>query len=96
MTLDVDEFLRRFLLHTLPRRFVRIRFFGFLARRKRGHFLPLCRSLLPATLSPLPSSTTTATTDPQRRCPRCGGLLKIVELFDAVLFLRRILVYDTS
>ena len=31
MTISADEFLRRFLLHTLPRGFVRIRFFGFLA-----------------------------------------------------------------
>ncbi len=36
MTVTAEEFLRRFLLHTLPRRFVRIRFFGFLANRRRG------------------------------------------------------------
>ena len=35
MDLDVDEFLRRFLLHVLPKRFVRIRYFGFLASRTR-------------------------------------------------------------
>jgi len=35
LTLDVDEFLRRFLLHVLPKRFVRIRYFGFLASRCR-------------------------------------------------------------
>jgi hypothetical protein len=41
MTLPVDEFLRRFLLHLLPRGFVRIRNFGFLAT---GTALPSCRS----------------------------------------------------
>jgi len=79
MALDVDEFLRRFLLHTLPRRFVRIRFFGFLARRKRGQFLPLCRSLLQAAPPPMPSSATTQGQPQHRHCPRCGGPLKILE-----------------
>jgi hypothetical protein len=95
MTLAVDEFLRRFLIHTLPRRFVRIRFFGFLARRKRGRLLPLCRSLLPATPSPAPSAATTGVELQQRRC-RCGGLLKIVERLTAVQTLHPIPVYDTS
>jgi len=42
MSLAVHEFLRRFLLHTLPSGFVRIRHFGFLANRKRARLLPLC------------------------------------------------------
>ena len=42
MTLPVEEFLRRFLLHLLPRGFVRIRNFGFLANRRREELLPLC------------------------------------------------------
>ena len=46
MTLTAEEFLRRFLLHILPRGFVRIRFFGFLAHRRRGALLPLCQQLL--------------------------------------------------
>src|SRR5260370_40020408 len=48
LTLPVDEFLRRFLLHVLPRGFVRIRHFGFLASRRRGALVPLCKHLLPA------------------------------------------------
>ena len=48
MTLTAEEFLRRFLLHTLPRGFVRIRFCGFLANRRRRELLPLCRRLLNA------------------------------------------------
>ena len=46
MTLSADEFLRRFLLHVLPKGFVRIRFFGFLANRRRATLLPICRQLL--------------------------------------------------
>src|SRR5260370_20144890 len=44
--LSVDEFLCRFLLHILPKGFVRIRNFGFLANRKRATRLPLCSQLL--------------------------------------------------
>src|SRR6202035_1402468 len=46
MTLAVEEFLRRFLLPLLPRGFVRIRNFGFLANRQRAKLLPLCFNLL--------------------------------------------------
>jgi hypothetical protein len=46
MTLPVEEFLRRFLLHLLPRGFMRIRNFGFLANRRRAGLLPLCLRLL--------------------------------------------------
>src|SRR5215471_17900306 len=46
MTLAVEEFLRRFLLHLLPRGFMRIRNFGFLANRRRAELLPLCFRLL--------------------------------------------------
>ena len=46
LTLDADEFLRRFLLHVLPKRFVRIRYFGFLAPRCRTHGLAQCRTRL--------------------------------------------------
>src|ERR1700693_4767332 len=48
MTISAYEFLRRFLLHTLPRGFVRIRFFGFMTHRRRTALLPLCRQLLGA------------------------------------------------
>ena len=46
MTVTAEEFLRRFLLHVLPTGFGRIRFFGFLANRRRKSLLPLCRHLL--------------------------------------------------
>lgn len=46
MTLEADEFLRRFLLHVLPTSFVRIRYFGLLANRNRAQLLQRCRSYL--------------------------------------------------
>jgi hypothetical protein len=47
MTLSGEEFLRRFLLHVLPDRFVRIRYYGLLANRNREKALELCRKVLP-------------------------------------------------
>jgi len=46
MTLKAEEFIRRFLLHVLPSRFVRIRHFGLLANRKRKETIALCRKIL--------------------------------------------------
>ncbi len=46
MTLGADEFMRRFLLHVLPHRYVRIRHFGLLSNRNRKDDIPLCRELL--------------------------------------------------
>jgi hypothetical protein len=46
MTLDVDEFIRRFLIHVLPSGFQRIRYFGFLGNCHRARKLTLCRELL--------------------------------------------------
>jgi hypothetical protein len=46
MTLEVEEFIRRFLLHVLPEGFQRIRYYGFLANRYREHKLARCRELL--------------------------------------------------
>jgi len=51
MTLPMEEFLRRFLLHMLPKAFVRIRHFGFLATRQRTALLPICFRLAAATAS---------------------------------------------
>ncbi len=83
MTLTADEFLRRFLLHVLPKGFVRIRFFGFLANRRRATLLPLCRQLLPA--NPAPSSPCPASPQPPPSwsCPLCGGPMLIIERLTA-------------
>ena len=81
MTLTAEEFLRRFLLHILPRSFVRIRFFGFLANRRRAALLPLCENLLastPRTSPPSPETTQDGKT-PTWSCPLCGGPMVVIE-----------------
>ncbi|HKD02173.1 MAG TPA: IS91 family transposase [Terriglobales bacterium] len=55
MTLQADEFIRRFLLHILPRGFMRIRHFGFLANRSRQLKLDRCRKLLDLQPPPPPA-----------------------------------------
>ena len=79
MTLSMEEFLRRFLLHWLPRGFVRIRFFGFLANRRRANLLPLCRQLL-AMRAPesLPYAETRLAKQAAWSCPHCGGPMAVV------------------
>lgn len=52
MTLPVEEFIRRFLLHILPERFVRIRYYGLLSTRTRDEDLALCRRLLSVERAP--------------------------------------------
>lgn len=81
MTLDVIEFIRRFLLHVLPSGFVKIRHFGFLANRNRRESLALCRSVLPP---PAVAVTATLTETQQRaverKCPFCKtGTLHVME-----------------
>jgi hypothetical protein len=73
MTLDGTEFLRRFFLHVLPKGFVRIRHFGFLANRFRSSRLALCRQLLP--VGPVVAATLQSPGDiPSNwQCPRCRG-----------------------
>jgi len=74
MTLSLDEFLRRFLLHLLPKGFVRIRHFGFLANRRRSTLLPLCFAALGTAPSQTEPETSTHESDPLWLCPKCGGL----------------------
>ena len=85
MTVSGEEFLRRFLLHVLPRVFVRIRFFGFLANRRRAKLLPLCQRLLE--VSPCQSSPTPAAGEAKLPaswlCPRCGSEMVLVERLSA-------------
>ena len=84
MTLPVDEFLRRFLLHLLPQRFVRIRYFGFLANRRRAALLPLCFQLLESTTASRPEQSTAANrTTAVWTCPRCGGPMMVIERLTA-------------
>jgi len=85
MTLSVDEFLRRFLLHVLPRGFVRIRHYGFLSSRRRHEFLPLCKQLLPEVTSVTDSThaPATAVTVAMWRCPLCGSPMVVVQRLTA-------------
>ncbi len=87
MTVSSDEFLRRFLLHLLPRGFVRIRHFGLLANSSRNELIPLCRNLLacakdnciPGAVHP-PASW---------RCPKCPGSMILVEKLTALQIRQR-------
>ena len=76
MTLDGDEFLRRFLLHAVPRSFVRIRHFGLLANCVRTQKLMDCRRLLALPLpKPEEASPALLSAGPlkPRCCPSCGS-----------------------
>ena len=83
MTLDLGEFLRRFCLHLLPERFVKIRHFGFLSNRQRQTRVAQARGLLAkgpqaCSLEPTPSKP-----EPPLVCPHCGSerlvLIEIVK-----------------
>ena len=89
MTLSAAEFIRRFLLHVLPRGFQRLRQFGFLANRRRREQLAHCRQLLGTTApatdnNPLPreyqSLYQAVTGESLQQCPNCGlGTMKLTE-----------------
>jgi len=82
LTLSLDEFLRRFLLHVLPKGFVRIRHFGFLAHRRRATTLPLCFQLLGSAPQPQArQEASIATASDLWFCPQCGGPMAAIERF---------------
>jgi hypothetical protein len=105
MTLDADEFIRRFLLHVLPHGFQRIRYYGFLANRYRAENLDLCRRLLEMP-DPEPTAETEDHKDYRDRyekltgvslkvCPLCGaGTMVVIETFECTT--ARPPVMDTS
>jgi hypothetical protein len=79
MTVPADEFLRRYLLHVLPKGLVRIRHFGLFANRSRAASLERCRSLLGTqTCADRP-----ATAASQQPCPLCSGPMIVVERITA-------------
>lgn len=109
MTLDAVEFLRRFLLHVLPRGFQRIRHYGFLANGVRQAKLAQCRQLLGQApvlhpeVRPLVADTATASRSqpPVERCPLCHvGRMHVQETWfpqrTALNVAPRIQVFDTS
>jgi len=81
MTLEPDEFIRRFLLHVLPRGFHRIRHYGLLASSSRKASLALARRLL-AVAAPAEDDAPEDVSDPRPPCPCCGGRMIIVETFE--------------
>ena len=100
LTLDADEFLRRFLLHVLPKGFVRIRYFGFLAARSRTRGLARCRQALAVAPTPPAEPLVTVPSRASWPCPQCGAPMRIVERLTArQLFLDTLLaavLHDTS
>src|SRR6202158_4384763 len=83
MTLSLDEFLRRFLLHVLPKGFVRIRNFGFLASRKRATLLPLCFHLLGSAPPAEQDISSSKAPSDLWLCPKCGGPMMVIERLTA-------------
>ena len=84
MTLATAEFIRRFLIHVLPKGFHRIRHYGLLANGNRANAVAKARALLgaPAPVEPRPENT--GVNEPSicaRPCPCCGGRMLIIEVF---------------
>jgi hypothetical protein len=90
MTLPSDEFIRRFLLHVLPKGFHRIRHYGLLASAGCKASIARARELIaapaPSDDTPTeinnPDQTASAATDHRPPCPCCGGRMIIVEIFE--------------
>lgn len=92
LTLDADEFIRRFLLHVLPGGFVRIRHFGWLANAQRRQKLAFCRNLLG--VKQFEQNEVTENPDALCNglsiasfmiCPACGqGRMVVIEIMDSM------------
>src|ERR1700694_3173787 len=83
LTLSLDEFLRRFLLHLLPEGFMRIRNFGFLANRRRATTLPLCFQLLGLAPQTEQEASSAKDATPLWFCPKCGGPMRVIQRLTA-------------
>ena len=81
MTLDGDEFIRRFLLHVLPDGFHRIRHYGLFANGARVDNIARARRLLDA-LPPAPPPAEPDAAPAPKPCPCCGGRLILIEAFE--------------
>ena len=86
MTLDTGEFIRRFLMHVLPKGFHRIRHYGLLANGQRTANIAKARKLLgvppPPVTPPEPPADPTELPLLPRPCPCCGGHMIIIETFE--------------
>jgi hypothetical protein len=92
MTLNTNEFIRRFLMHVLPQGFHRIRYYGLLTSPRRAKNIARIRELLAVPLIPIdaikalnPDASTSAQPEqpkaPEHSCPCCGGRMRIIETF---------------
>ncbi len=87
MTLATDEFIRRFLMHVLPKGFHRIRHYGLLANGGRAENIAKARELLAVPVpvrDPRPENTAASECEPDchpRPCPCCGGRMIVIERF---------------
>ena len=99
MTLSSLEFLRRFLLHVLPNGLPRIRYFGWMANRRRAGSFLLCRSLLASQSAPQIASPATLSAVPAEwQCPHCSGSRHQTERLThaQILFERMVEIADSS
>ena len=81
MTLAVDEFIRRFLTHVLPKGLHRIRHYGLFAKRSCADNIARARELL-AVAKPEADPTSAAVDPGKPTCPCCGGRMIIIEVFE--------------
>jgi ssDNA-binding Zn-finger/Zn-ribbon topoisomerase 1 len=87
MTLAINEFIRRFLIHVLPAGFHRIRYYGLLASGKRADNIARARDLLAVPMLPIDaikaaSAEANEPQTPKHPCPCCGGRMIIIETFE--------------
>ena len=95
MTLSAEEFLRRFVQHVLPRGFVRIRQFGFLANACRTKLIAVSRQLLAFTLD-VRTPSKELPTEVVWKCPHCGAPMHIQEKLSTLQLQGRCKFIDTS
>jgi hypothetical protein len=87
MTLPTGEFIRRFLMHVLPKGFHRIRHCGLLASGTKTETIARARELIAAAApaqtahKPQAPNSAAATDKPTQACPCCGGRMSIIETF---------------
>lgn len=78
MTVSADEFIRRFLIHILPVRFMKIRHYGLLGNRNKSSKLPLCKKLTNTPFLPFEKASTLQLIQKiigkdAIKCPNCGS-----------------------
>ena len=86
MTLATDEFIRRFMLHILPKGFHRIRHYGLFANTGRAAHIARLRELLGCALPPAEKVASSSQDEPAETvlppCPCCGGRMIVIEIFE--------------